>query len=71
MIQTGGLPMVNRNVMNRLLKSTILSALFSFILISMTVFHHFQIQKLLKEILEKVEGGGVSRLKRNGTEGIG
>ncbi|WP_168413240.1 hypothetical protein [Bacillus salacetis] len=50
--------MVNNNVMKRLLKSTILSTLFSFVVISLTVVHHFQIRGLLKEVLEKIDGGG-------------
>jgi hypothetical protein len=48
--------MGNKNVMNRLLISTVLSSIFSLAVISLTIFHHFQIQQLLKEILRKVEG---------------
>ncbi|UGB29378.1 MULTISPECIES: hypothetical protein [Bacillaceae] len=42
--------MFNRNVMNLLLKSTILSTLFSFIVITLTVYHHFQIKNLLQKL---------------------
>ncbi|MGM0846235.1 MAG: hypothetical protein ACQEUT_14760 [Bacillota bacterium] len=49
--------MNNSKVIRALLGSTILSTLFSFVVISLTVFHHFQVQESLKEIQRKVDRG--------------
>lgn len=50
--------MFNQNIMDRLLKSTILSAIFSVIGITLTVYHHFKVQQMLSEILRKSNGSG-------------
>ncbi|WP_162785125.1 hypothetical protein [Bacillus sp. P14.5] len=49
--------MNNKKVLNALLGSTILSTLFSFVVITLTVFHHFQIKDSLKQIADKVDKG--------------
>ncbi|MGD6801234.1 hypothetical protein ACQCVK_13170 [Rossellomorea vietnamensis] len=49
--------MNNRKVLKALLGSTILSTLFSFVVIALTVFHHYQMQDSLKEIAGKVDRG--------------
>lgn len=46
----GGGKVFNRNVMGLLLKSTILSSLFSFVVITLTVYHHFKIKNLLQKL---------------------
>lgn len=46
----GGGKVFNRNVMSLLLKSTILSSLFSFIVITLTIYHHFKIKNLLQKL---------------------
>jgi hypothetical protein len=51
----------NEKVLKALLGSTILSTLFSFVVISLTIFHHFQMQDSLKEIAGKVERGSNQR----------
>ncbi|WP_180994154.1 hypothetical protein [Bacillus sp. Marseille-P3661] len=41
--------MFNQKVLRLLLGSTILSTIFSLVMISMTAYHHFTIRQLIKE----------------------
>ncbi|MGD6965893.1 hypothetical protein ACQCVP_05655 [Rossellomorea vietnamensis] len=53
--------MNNKKVLKALLGSTVLSTLFSFVVIALTVFHHLQMQDSLKEIAGKVDVGSNQR----------